>query len=259
VSFILDALRKSEHERQRQLGPSIAELPVARPAPRVPPWVWVALAALLTLNVAVVAWFLSRETPAAPPPPVADAPADTIPAAPPPSPAPTAAPVMTPPPAANPAPALAEATPAPAGAPPAGPVPQPVEAAPPPAPAMREVRPLTEEAAAEPAFSAPAFAAPAAPDPALLPAPPPPSPRQAPVTAGIPTIDQLPPQATAGLPPLSVSLHIYANQPAQRAVFINGARYREGDSLPGGAVVREITPDGAVIAYGGQRFLLPRQ
>ena len=259
MSFILDALRKSEHERQRQLGPSIAELPVARPAPAAPPWIWVALAALLTLNIALVAWFLSRETPAAVPQPVAGAPEGLVPAAAPPSPAPTSAPVMTPPPAASPAPALAGAAPAPAGAPPADPVGQAVETTPPPTPVMREIRPLAEEAAAEPVFSAPAFAAPAAPDPALLPAPPPPAPRPAPVTAGVPTIDQLPPQATAGLPPLSVSLHIYANQPAQRAVFINGARYREGDSLPGGAIVREITPDGAVIAYGGQRFLLPRQ
>lgn len=256
MSFILDALRKSEHERQRQLGPSIAELPVARPAPRVPPWVWVALAALLTLNIAVVAWFLTRPSPAPLTQPVVAAPAPALP-----SPAPTPA-AATPAPAAAPtsaAAAPAQAAPGPASAPLAESAPRPVETARPPAPAMREVRPLAEEALAEPVFGAPTFAAPAAPDPALLPVPPPPSPRPAPVAAGVPTIDQLPPQATAGLPPLSVSLHIYSSQPAQRAVFINGTRYREGDGLPGGAVLREITPDGAVIAYGGQRFLLPRQ
>lgn len=258
MSFILDALRKSEHERQRQLGPSIAELPVARPVPRVPPWVWVALAALLTLNVALVAWFLSRESPAPAPQPVPSVPAEPVSSPAPPSPTPTPAMAMTPPAGGNTVPPPAGTAPAQAGVPPTGPAPQLVEAAPPPATAVREVRPLTEEAAPEPVFSAPSFAAPAAPDPALLPAPPP-SPRPAPVTAGIPTIDQLPPQATAGLPPLSVSLHIYASQPAQRAVFINGTRYREGEGLPGGAVVQEITPDGAVISYGGQRFLLPRQ
>ncbi len=260
MSFILDALRKSEHERQRQLGPSIAELPVARPAPRVPPWVWVALTALLTINVALVAWFLTREKPVTAPQPVAAAsapqpvsvtPADAVPASP--SPTPTAAAPATP------APPLAEAAPAPASAPLGEPALPPVEAAPPPAPAMREVRPLAEEAAAEPVFSAPAFMAPAPPDPALLPVPPSSSSRPAQVTAGVPTIDQLPPQATAGLPQLNVSLHIYASAPAQRAVFINGTRYREGEGLPGGAVVQEITPDGAVISYGGRRFLLPRQ
>ena len=33
MSFILDALRKSEHERQRQTGPALAEVPVAAPKP----------------------------------------------------------------------------------------------------------------------------------------------------------------------------------------------------------------------------------
>jgi hypothetical protein len=36
VSFILDALRKSEIERQRQSGPSMAEFPVAREDRRLP-------------------------------------------------------------------------------------------------------------------------------------------------------------------------------------------------------------------------------
>ena len=31
MSFILDALRKSEHERQRQGGPGLAEVAVAAP------------------------------------------------------------------------------------------------------------------------------------------------------------------------------------------------------------------------------------
>lgn len=238
MSFILDALRKSEHERQRQLGPSIADLPVARVAPRVPPWVWVALAALLTLNVALVAWFLAREAPAPA--------AQPGPALPPALPAPlvteTPATAMPPPPAATPP--AAEAPPA--SAPPAA------------AADSRDVRPLADEASAEPPLAEPSFDAPEAPDPSLLPMPPA-APRPAPVTAGVPVIDQLPPQTTAGLPPLNVDLHIYASQPAQRAVFINGARYREGDSLPAGAVVQQITPEGAVLSYRGQRFLLPRQ
>jgi general secretion pathway protein B len=252
MSFILDALRKSEHERQRQLGPSIAELPVARPAPRVPPWVWVALAALLTLNIAVVGWFLTRPDDAPAPPPAPPAPAGATPGQ------------VAEAPLAAPAPVSAVPA-APTSAPPATQLQQ-VETTPAvvpdstaPTAAVREVRPLAEEAYAEPPAVEPVFTAPEAPDPALLPAPPMPAARGTPVTAGVPTIDQLPPQATAGLPPLSIDLHIYANQPAQRAVFINGTRYREGERLTGGAVVQQITPDGAVISYGGQRFLLPRQ
>ena len=36
MSFILDALRKSEIERQRQSGPSMAEFPLARDDRRLP-------------------------------------------------------------------------------------------------------------------------------------------------------------------------------------------------------------------------------
>ena len=246
MSFILDALRKSEHERQRHAGPSIAELPIARPAARTPPWIWVALGALLTVNVIVVAWLLLREPRQEPV--VGAAPAVE-----------TRAPVAT-----------ATATGAPAAAPvEPQPVPGDPQAAPAPAvtpPAMvtlpREVRPLTEEAALEAAPYADYYPAPESPDPALLPR----APAQAPpaMTAAaamgprVPTIDELPPQATAGLPQLSLDLHIYAADPAQRAVFINGGRYRQGDALPQGVTVQQITPEGAVLTYRGQRFLLPR-
>jgi general secretion pathway protein B len=74
-----------------------------------------------------------------------------------------------------------------------------------------------------------------------------------------PRLDTLPAQATAGLPALNLDLHIYADDPAQRAAFINGRRYREGDTLPEGVEVRSITPEGAVLQYRGQRFLLSRQ
>ncbi len=33
MSFILDALRKSEHARQRQTGPGLAEVPIAPTKP----------------------------------------------------------------------------------------------------------------------------------------------------------------------------------------------------------------------------------
>lgn len=238
MSFILDALRKSEHERQRQLGPSIAELPVARPAPRMPPWAWAVLAALVAVNAILVAWLVTRESRV--PAPVAAAP-------------PLEAPAMAAAPPAATAPASPTAA-APAATVPVATLP----AAPAPA---REVRPLREEAVIEPAFDepvyeAPAFVPPAAPDPALLPQRPP---APAPAAAGVPLIEQLPPQATAGLPALNMDLHIFASDPAQRAVFINGARYRQGERLPEGAIVEQITAEGAILGFRGQRFLLPRQ
>jgi len=252
LSFILDALRKSEHERQRQAGPSIAELPIARPAARTPPWVWIALGALLTVNVLVVAWLVLREPqPAAGAAPGTEATASApVAAADGPAGTGTPQPGSAAAPATGPGPAAA-VTPAPTVAP------APVVVAPP-----REVRPLTAEAAMDAEPYADYYPAPGPPDPALLPmTPAQPQPAMAtPATGGprVPTIDELPPQATAGLPQLNLDLHIYAADPAQRAVFINGGRYRQGDALPQGVTVQQITPEGVVLNYRGQRFLLPR-
>ena len=38
MSFILDALKKSENERQKQSGPALYEVKVAAPARRFPVW-----------------------------------------------------------------------------------------------------------------------------------------------------------------------------------------------------------------------------
>ncbi len=247
MSFILDALRKSEHERQRQTGPGIAELPIARPAFRAPVAL-IAVGALLGINLVIVLVLLLRQgTPDA-----------TVPAATVDLPATSNSPVGTPRPQEPPAAASRAAT---------APRPLAARAVPPPEP-VREVRPLVEEAAPVPGGTD-AFDPPPAPDPSLVPAAPAPvATREVPrgsVSAAppsgefVPRLDTLPPQATAGLPALNLDLHIYATQPSQRSVFINGRRYGEGDSLPEGARVESITTDGAVLQYRGQRFLLPRQ
>ncbi len=64
--------------------------------------------------------------------------------------------------------------------------------------------------------------------------------------------------AQTGLPPLSVDLHIFAAEPAKRAVFINGRRYTQGVQITEGPKIEQITPDGALLTYRGRRFLLPR-
>ncbi len=44
MSFILDALKKSEAERQRQTGPTLLELRVTQPRRRYPAWaLWVGI------------------------------------------------------------------------------------------------------------------------------------------------------------------------------------------------------------------------
>jgi general secretion pathway protein B len=219
MSFILDALRKSELERQRQSGPSIAELPVARDDRRLPRAL-LAIGLLLVVNVSVLLFFMLRDTGIAPPP------VDTTP---------TAAPVITAPVATAPVPA-----------------PAPAEVAPPVESSVTDA-PMTEPEAMPEATSPPP-----APDPTLLP--------DAlvtyahePVDGTAPPITELPAQVTAGLPELTVDLHIYSDDPAKRAVFINGRRYQRGSVLAEGPTVEEITREGAVLSYHGQRFLLPRQ
>lgn len=227
MSFILDALRKSENERQRQAGPALAEIPVARPVTRRPPTVGIAIGALVAVNLAVLGYFLLR-SPA--PTPAAVAPAATV--------------ATTP--------AAAPATPA--------------VSAPLAAEATRELRPLAGEATAEYDEAPPAqYQPPAAPDPSLLPPPrqatrAPPAARPAAASDNfVPTIDDLTPQATAGLPTLNLDLHVYATDPGQRFVFINNRRYLEGATMPEGVRVERITRDGVVLQWHGMQFLLPRQ
>src|SRR5262245_8755001 len=59
MSFILDALKKSENDRQRQSGPALFEARVAPPRARFPSWA-IALGALLIVNLAVIAWLMLR-------------------------------------------------------------------------------------------------------------------------------------------------------------------------------------------------------
>src|SRR5210317_845835 len=60
MSFILDALKKSEIERQQQ-GPSdFANVPSSDESPRAPRWLWV-LALLLAINLAVLVGVLLRD------------------------------------------------------------------------------------------------------------------------------------------------------------------------------------------------------
>ena len=59
MSFILDALKKSELERQRQSVPGLVDSGVARPRPRLPVWA-IALGLLLGVNLFVLLFVLSR-------------------------------------------------------------------------------------------------------------------------------------------------------------------------------------------------------
>ena len=58
MSFILDALKKSESERQREAAPSLAHAPLAASRRETPNWVWLVIALLsLALIASGTAWW----------------------------------------------------------------------------------------------------------------------------------------------------------------------------------------------------------
>ena len=61
MSFILDALKKSENDRQRQTGPALFEVKVAPPKAGFPMWA-IAIVALLAINMVIVGWMLFRRS-----------------------------------------------------------------------------------------------------------------------------------------------------------------------------------------------------
>lgn len=58
---------------------------------------------------------------------------------------------------------------------------------------------------------------------------------------------------------LKLDVHVYADKPEDRFIFISMTKYREGDATPNGLHVEEIMPDGVVLSYTGTRFRFPAQ
>lgn len=271
MSLILEALKKSERQRQVGTAPTLATPPMSRRRKRnLLPWLVGAI-----VVAAVAGWWLSREDmPDATPPadvrnevpapvsgPVAasarkpEVPMTTVAPAPP-SPSVNIEPTSAPPPAvvttetqvAEAAAAVAAAAP-PAAQPPATTTP----AAAPPATsgtAPSDVGPTTSPAigAVPPA---PIATAPATPAPPVTGAPPS-------STASLPLLWELPYEKRKDIPALVMSLQVYASDPAQRFAIINDERHVEGDELGDGLKLQEITPDGLIVDYRGERFLFPR-
>lgn len=257
MSFILDALRKSEHERQRQTGPALVETPVATPKPKSNVWATAAIA-LLVVNLVAIGLLLlykSRDEPvvataadAAQPARVDAAPATAAPAA---QAAVTQTQPVAPPPMLRPAeeapaapgtrnplegeisssgPSMDYEAAARAAEPPPGP--------PAVVPTQRGSVVYESSPGSEPA-EAPGYVSP---------------PQRS--TSNLPTADEF--AARAGLPEMRLELHVYSSNPQQRFVFINGRKYQQGDNTQEGARVDEVTPDGVILNARGNRFLLPR-
>ena len=77
-------------------------------------------------------------------------------------------------------------------------------------------------------------------------------------TDNTPLLQQMSPDIQRALPPMAVTIHVYSPQDSQRILFINNREYHQGSLIEGGARVEAIVPDGVVLSYQGERFKLPR-
>lgn len=75
---------------------------------------------------------------------------------------------------------------------------------------------------------------------------------------GLPFYWELPQPIRGQLGELAVTIHVYANQPDQRFLFLNNREYRAGEQMPSGVKVERIEPQGVVLSYADQVFRLPR-
>lgn len=238
MSFILDALKKSERERERQQQPTMMDLPYGRHRRSQPLWL-LAVIGLLLLNCALLLalwWRGHRDEPQVP---AAAAHAGAAPPGPPVIMAPRAAEVR---PlqeeavndgASNSPEEISDNTAAllAAGGPAAGPP---------------LVRPASGVEQQETPVNQPRAGAPG---------------NNGDIAAmdGTPTLDSLGGSGALNLPELRMDVHVYSSRTNERLVFINTRKYSEGQELSEGPHLERITQDGAILSYRNQRFLLPRR
>lgn len=232
MSYILDALRRAETERQRGAVPGLhaqATLVAAtEAAPRLKRvGVAAALAALLVAAAALAWWFGRHSAPAMPD---ASPPAPAIARPPPPANAPTVAAAPMP---AQPAPVMAAPAPT-MPTPPAPPAPVPPQVIVMVNPPAAAVLPMRSASVAAVAAAPPAAAAS--------------------VPAAVPRLAELPDAVRATLPPIALGGIVHASTPAQRLVILGGQVFHEGDRPLPELLVQEIRPRTVVLVWRGQAF-----
>lgn len=228
MSYILEALKKSQAERQLGELPSIHAPQVqlhdgaaSASARRTP--VWLALGGVaVTVAAALLLWQPWQADAAAP------AAAAVVPAV------------------------LAQAVPAPlpVAAPPAAVAPAPVAAFVPPAATAAPVhhaRPVAEPKQETPgqAVSPPV----AAPAPAV---PPTPS-----VEESVPGMRDLPEPIQRQIPAIAIGGYIYSKNPADRLLLIDKVLRHEGEELAPGLVLEKLQPKAAIFSFKGYRYRVP--
>jgi hypothetical protein len=55
---------------------------------------------------------------------------------------------------------------------------------------------------------------------------------------------------------MTLNVFVYAEAAAERMIIINGKRYAKGDYIDGLYLVEDITPEGPVLSFRGERAVL---
>lgn len=266
MSYILDALKKSERERPPGTVPDLFTVhgPQSQPpSPRWPTRAIVAAALFLAVPaIALWAWIgTGCRDESAVRPPVAASPqlraedsgapatARTVDAPTPPAPARVVAEARKPvgerpqPPAPSRQRPRGSVAPAPASVPAA-----PVSLAPAPVISAPSAMPLPPEAGGE-ALSAPAPVTEAVAAPLAAT-----SEETPPADGRVLDLDALPAPIRAALPTLLVSGHVWSEEPSMRLLSVDDRLLREGGEAAPGVSLKEITTGGAVFVFKGWHF-----
>jgi general secretion pathway protein B len=249
MSYILEALKKAQAERQLGNAPTIHAPAPSYAAPRAGQGAqrrYLALGVGVVVIAAAVALLWPRLAGEAPVQLAAVTPPAAVPATAPAT-VPATAPVATPasPAAVMPAPAPV-VQPAPAPAPATAPAPAPAPVA--------EARPVRAKPAPVPAVST------ASPSPQ-------PSPQQreaapAPATVALQpvgddqlrTLQQLPDTLQREIPKVAFGGYIYSPTPGESLLLVDKMLRREGEEVAPGLVLERLTPKAAVMNYRGTRY-----
>jgi general secretion pathway protein B len=80
------------------------------------------------------------------------------------------------------------------------------------------------------------------------------APRSVDADAYTPQRNELPIEIEQQIPGMAFSAHVYSSNPRQRSIVINGRFMEEGEAVSSDLILSEITPDGAIFDFLGYRF-----
>jgi general secretion pathway protein B len=242
MSYILDALKRADTERERGNVPGLHTRQLATPTgPTVPgarSSLWLAVAAAVALSgIGVGLWLW--QTPADAPRPLVLKPV-------------VQPPVNAPPPVAAVAPG---STPAPTATPAATAAPRPTVAAPATQVAALPVMPATVKPRPKPTRAAPAVATPAPPKAEVKPESVTPAVAPAATTlTAVPLLSDLPEDLRRQVPALTITGAVYSENPAQRLLLVNNLVLAQGALAAPEVKLEEIQARSSVFSFRGTRF-----